>query len=433
MGLRRGDGINELIVRGGPRSFGTSPGWLRNQLTNQASELSIDYYYDLGEFLAQHGVNVTEALMSLPSYHLIKVPDGDTFSAIARLFRTFGDPGLPEPIEVIEPNFQMQLSQLSTRIGSNFKLNGKHGSYKLALNVSSSSTSTGKDVNVAVIDTGAEQTTFTKTFIDLFESGNTLNKDGWGHGSAMVEIIHDIAPDAKIHAIRISDVGSVRLMDLTAGIITAAHDPRVMAHIISLSLGCASMAGVCAACGSSGTNRSTTLEHLLRSISAGNNVVDPVFVCAVGNDPKIPGSGFDWPARYDCTLAVGSINEAKQASTFSKRGTRKADYVMCPGGDYDTQNGTINEWVGEGDHNGTVTKCAGTSPAAAYGSGLLALYRQKFLHDLRAAGRPVKISSRELLDGAYAHNRCVISDIQSYSSYDHGKGRLVYDDSRPYP
>ena len=424
----------QVIVRGVWLEVG-GVGWLREQLATRSAELGYSYLYDLTTYLTQRGINIGSTLAKLPSYHLLEIPDGDVFGVTARLFRTLGSPTLPESIEIVEPNFELRLSQLSTRIGTNFKLNGSHTSYKSALNIPPGSSIDGKDVSIAVIDTGAEQVGVTKTFIDLHDPINTTNKDSWGHGSAMVAIIHDVAPGAGIHAIRISSTGTVRIWDVTAGISTAAYDPRIKADVINLSLGFASLIGTCSVCGSSGTNRSTTFEMFLKNIGgkAGNNLADPVFVCAVGNDDpaKTPSSGFDWPARYDCTLAVGAINDARQKSSFSKTGTTKNDYVMCPGGDYDNANNDVSEWVGEGDYIGTTTKCAGTSPAAAYASGLLALYYEKFRKDLVPAGGPVSLSSSQLLGSVYT--RCVKSDISNYNSHNHGHGRLVYDDTHPYP
>jgi Subtilase family len=227
----------------------------------------------------------------------------------------------------------------------------------------------------------------------------------------------------------VSDTDWLRLWDIIAGISTAAYDPTVKADIINLSLGCVSLIGTCSVCGTSGTNRSTVFENFLKNIGgkAGNNLADPVFVCSVGNDDAsiAAATSFEWPAQYKSTLAVGAINTKKDKSSFSKTGTIKNDYFMCPGGDFDTATSTINEWVGEGKDNKTVTKCIGTSPAAAYASGVLALYRQKFLKDLNASS----LGSRELLDGAF--HRCV-HDISGYSTNDHGHGRLVYD-TASYP
>jgi hypothetical protein len=67
-------------------------------------------------------------------------------------------------------------------------------------------------------------------------------------------------------------------------------------------------------------------------------------------------------------LAVGSITQARDRSNFSNYGTKlHSQYMMMPGGE--EQQGVISEWVGEALH-----KCYGTSAAAAYASGVLALY-----------------------------------------------------------
>ena len=81
-----------------------------------------------------------------------------------------------------------------------------------------------------------------------------------------------------------------------------------------------------------------------------------------------------------------------------------------PGGDEDAQ-GNASEWAGKGDG----AECVGTSPAAAYASGMLALYasdpdyqtqdRQTFLTDVL--------------------NQCNYS-FTGHQVAEHGKGFLPY-------
>jgi hypothetical protein len=92
----------------------------------------------------------------------------------------------------------------------------------------------------------------------------------------------------------------------------------------------------------------------------------PLLVAATGNDRQT--TGFDSPACWDFSIAVGSITETRDRSGFSNYGTMlHSQYIMMPGGE--ENGGTISEWVGEATY-----KCYGTSAAAAYASALLALY-----------------------------------------------------------
>ena len=136
----------------------------------------------------------------------------------------------------------------------------------------------------------------------------------------------------------------------------------------------------------------------------------PILVAATGNDGRT--DGFDSPARWDFTLAVGSINKGRSRSSFSNFGTKLHDqYIMMPGGE--EQEGEITEWVGEANH-----KCFGTSAAAAYASGVLALYMSDT--DYQVADRQLFLEN-------------VLSKCQPCENYDpdeHGKGYLAY---QPHP
>src|SRR5699024_8073874 len=79
-------------------------------------------------------------------------------------------------------------------------------------------------------------------------------------------------------------------------------------------------------------------------------------------------TGFDVPAIWNYTLAVGSIDSNGNRSSFSNYGSpSQLQYVMMPGGA--ESQGAVTEWVGE-----AAQKCYGTSVAAAYASAILALH-----------------------------------------------------------
>jgi hypothetical protein len=149
----------------------------------------------------------------------------------------------------------------------------------------------------------------------------------------------------------------------------------------------------------------------------------------VGNEKQ--SEEFDWPARYRSTLAVGSVRHNTELSSFSNAATQKTGngYCLCPGGEWDDQDTNKQEWVGEGtDANSNPTHCVGTSPATAYASAVLALYRDYFLKELKNAGKSQSLSSAELMDEVY--KRCDDKNISpSYDPKLHGRGRLVFNDA----
>ncbi|HRO60443.1 MAG TPA: S8 family serine peptidase, partial [Burkholderiaceae bacterium] len=340
-----------LIVQGAATEDPDSREWLTVGLRDTAKTTRLyKYIGDMRDHLINHNVPwpLSAEFDLLPSYHLIELLNDDGVSrVVAMLIGRFGNPDRPGHIELIEPDYFLHLNGVQIQLGTGFDLGAsgsKHKDYCQQLGIPQGGV-TGAGVKIAVIDTGVEPNfSGIHGFFDLFDSKNKAPEDSVGHGTAMIKIIKDVARDAEVYAIRITDDNSVRLYDLMAGIATAVH--IIDAHIINLSLGCTQIAGSCTKCGGQGSNRSTVFETYLRSIrNSGTNSggsSDPVFVAAVGNGRH--SNEFDWPARYPQTLAVGSINSNKELSEFSNAGTvkpgLKPTYVLCPGGDENAQGPT---------------------------------------------------------------------------------------------
>jgi hypothetical protein len=309
----------------------------------------------------------------------------------------------PFPDIDVEPDQRMHYR--GTPLGSNFKLRSKgskHDDYLALLNTSAAPLK-GSGVVIAVIDSGFEKKNVLNGFFDLVESWNQSEKDNFGHGTAMASIIKDIAAGATIHSVRMSDQDpgvSQAMLGISAGAFHYAAD------ILNLSFGLPEGTG-CPQCGAvPGVSRVfKRFLHSLSEIPVSPNG-PPVLVAATGNDGA--STGFDSPARWPFALAIGSMTEARDRSTFSNYGTKlHAQYFMMPGGQ--EQNGTVTEWVGEATH-----KCYGTSAATAYASAVLALYmsdpnykdnnRAAFLQDVLGQCQP-------------CHNQ---------DPEEHGKGYLRY-------
>lgn len=314
----------------------------------------------------------------LPRIYLIETAARNVQPVISDLLREFRDIRQPDKfIEAIEIELRLQLS-LSASIGTNFSLTStgsSHAAYKSDINWSNSDSAgnsvTGTNIVVAILDSGSQ--TARQGWHDLTATPSTAPMDPLGHGTAMGDIINELAPDAQIHDIRVASTsGAVTLFDLMAGILTAVV--HVKANVVNMSLGIVSTSTPCRLCGSVPANRSAIFEdwfkRLCDGVRASKTGIDPIFTAAAGNSG--PSDPFDWPAVFDDIVAVGSVNHARARSSFSNAGTTKTNYLLCPGGE--ASSGTVTEYVGTGLTGGTQTRCAGTSPATAYASAMFALY-----------------------------------------------------------
>lgn len=225
----------------------------------------------------------------------------------------------------------------------------------------------GAGVTVAVVDSGVEKGGIAAKFEDLQVPANQTETDQNGHGTAMTSIIHAVAPDANVIAIRVSD-GYPRMWKFMMGVSSASMQHT--ADIINVSIGLDSIPTACPQCGASSPGMSNNLEYFLEDIGQkayGSNG-PPLLVAATGNDGY--SSDFSCPAKWDSAVAIGAINSQKGRSRFSKYGVSSHPaFLVMLGGDEDA-GGNVSEWTGKGDG----AECYGTSPAAAYASGMLALY-----------------------------------------------------------
>ena len=127
------------------------------------------------------------------------------------------------------------------------------------------------------------------------------------------------------------------------------------ADIINLSLG------------RDGSGPTSDLEKETLNYAYDNNVL--VFA-ASGNEGTTP---INYPAQYDSTVAVGSINENNERSSFSNYGP-KLD-LIAPGGFNSNSNSIYSTWgyYNNGDPISSYTHMHGTSMATPYASGVAAL------------------------------------------------------------
>jgi subtilisin family serine protease len=275
---------------------------------------------------------------------------------------------------------------------------------------------TGYGVKVAVVDSGFEKTGVVAGFLDVWDRRNRTETDKLGHGTAMANIILDIAPDAEIHSVRISEGTRLKLWNAMLGIAAASFE--FDADIINLSFGL-STSILCPQCGLGVSNCPNcghdlpVISHTLESFLDGIVRVDvgktgpPIIVSATGNKGH---KGVDKPADYGLSVAVGSINRGLSRSPFSNYDPSHSQFIVMPGGDEDDHQ-QATEWVGEGSQG----KCLGTSPATAYASAILALYlSDKNYNDADRAAFLKRVLSN--CDDTWS----------TYNSTEHGKGYLPY-------
>jgi len=309
------------------------------------------------------------------SFHLVEVQDGGEVGAINRIMQWHNGEGEPRSqhgrVDAAEPNLRFRPS---ATLGRSFKLGGFHQKYLQLMNVGDAHLAgiKGKDIRVAVIDSGADDPTgvLLDDFYDV-ESGNPIHPapkiDNDGHGTAMATLVREVAPEATIIGIRVFDQDTVNLWNVLAGTGTAVFDCH--ADIVSISLGYAQMPAQCLACGASSQSRSLAFQYLLDGVtrSPGKRGTPPIYVAATGNDYS--SVVFNYPAAYDGAVAIGSVTETLVRSAFSNYGKIAPKYFfMAPGGE-EKLLGAVTEDVGGGDR----AQCRGTSVATAYAAGMLAV------------------------------------------------------------
>lgn len=384
-------------------------------LAEHARDLGLAWIGTLGDELRRAGiVNSTLADELAHRFALLRIESGSEAQALRQVFRfecRQTKKGKNEFLAV-EPDYPLRYF-LATNIGANFDLcasGSSHDSYANMLKVDDAHRNSvrGDGVTVAVVDSGVEKSGIASEFEDLQVLANRTETDQNGHGTAMTSIIRAIAPDSKVIAIRICD-GYPRMWKFMLGVSSASME--YTADIINISMGLDSIPIACAQCGASSPGLSSNLEYFLEDTSQkafGSNG-PPLLVAATGNDGS--SSDFSCPAKWDSTLAVGAINSNRVRSRFSNHGASSHPaFLVMPGGDEDT-SGNASEWAGKGD----VAECIGTSPAAAYASGILALYASD--PDYQDPDRHTFLTD--------VLSQCD-SSFTGYQVAEHGKGFLPY-------
>jgi hypothetical protein len=277
------------------------------------------------------------------------------------------------------------LSVSSAGMSPDFTFSRTHDDYKRIIGVTTTAPpSMGK--RVLVLDTGLDPRSrcpviSRKNLVDPAVAAD----DDHGHGTAVAEVIHDIAPGSQFDIYKVADTrGHASEWDTLAAV---AADTG--ANVINLSLAFGLGTRVCPACGrQSHSSRSAVFEKMLDQL--GSTTDKPIVVGAAGNDSL---QSLSFPARFGTVIAIASVNKNRQLSGFTNRSTLNHEggshnnVFVLPGGD---QVGTAlpTEYIGASSSNGR--QYYGTSFAAAYASGIIARLWADSSHTTRTADQLVQ-------------------------------------------
>jgi subtilisin family serine protease len=226
----------------------------------------------------------------------------------------------------------------------------------------------GKDIKVAVLDTGLDNThpdiapNFVKG-VDFTSPNPNDFMDRQGHGTHCAGVIAGcdnlvgivgVAPQAKLYGVKVlGDNGSGSIGAIVKGIDWAIAEK---VDIISMSLGTSQDPGA-------------TLHNAIKRARAAGIVI----VAASGNENTTCG----WPAAYPEVIAVGAVDQTFGRAGFSNFG--EAIDVVAPGVDV-LSTYPANRYA----------KLSGTSMATPMVAGVIALIQQ-FCRNMGVKATPDKI------------------------------------------
>ncbi|WP_052572892.1 S8 family serine peptidase [Haloferula sp. BvORR071] len=197
------------------------------------------------------------------------------------------------------------------------------------LGVKGDNSAFGTGVKVGILDTGSTLPNATNTFlVNPPADAATWN----GHGTAVADLIRQIAPAAELMSWRVADDNGTSNSFLLAQGLMAAIDAGV--DVVNISMG-------------SSSNSPILRDAVLAAQAAGIKIF-----ASSGND------GYDqvsYPAAYAGVVAVGAVDANGTYLNFSNRGSE----MMAPGLDL------ITQWTG-----GQSVYFTGTSAASPIAAGV---------------------------------------------------------------
>lgn len=227
----------------------------------------------------------------------------------------------------------------------------------------------GTGTTIAVLDTGVDEShpTLENSVTNVIQTADGDPQDPVGHGTWVASaisgegaevsgaILEGVAPMSNIiNGKVLNDRGTGRISNIITGAQRAA---KAGADVVNLSL------GIPNACG-----QDSTICQSLDSIAANTNTV---IAAAAGN--LGPGRSPHLPAQCRNTIAVGSVRESGEPSSFSSRGP-VCDGITYP--DVAAPGGASNEGILGAAPDSATRALKGTSMATPYVAGAAALLKQ---------------------------------------------------------
>lgn len=257
---------------------------------------------------------------------------------------------------IIEPDKKVHSLSYKTPFDY-YAQNVDWGHLKIGLSNTNNQPYTGKNVNIAIIDTGIDpqHSDVSAKYYHNFIDNTDTALDGHGHGTHVSGIIASknnsygvlgVAPDANIYALKVlSDDGSGFMSDVLEAVEWSISNHM---DVVNMSLG-------------SDTYSIIEENAFKKAYDSG------VFlVAASGNEDDGTGTKdtTGYPAKYPSVVSVGATDYKDFRASFSSVG--KVD-IAAPGENIlSTYTGNLYAYM------------SGTSMATPYVAGTIALYKEKY-------------------------------------------------------
>lgn len=298
------------------------------------------------------------------------------------------------------------------------------------LDCKADSTICGKDVKIAIIDTGVKPDILPhaqslhpvqySTDKKIDSSKGPVPFDPIGHGSTVAHIINTIAPSSEILSIKaMENIGNIGGLISAIYLAEAEFEPDI--YNLSLSLSCEPEN--CAVCGAEraiaiNEFQVQTLFDLILNRGK-ESIKKPLIVAAAGNRVK----KVSMPACFPNVLGVGSFDIDKEdRATYSYyEEVPEKGFILAPGGLNDIYNCIARKGSGEWDRRGTFF---GTSFSTAFVTAISARYLSDIKSSIIARAN---LDCRELL--LLCLKGSARKGIANYSANTHGLGLACYNRS----
>lgn len=297
--------------------------WLNREVGQE-----LEIIYSVEDILRYYHIETDSLTNQFGAFPFIaRVPEGQE-REFAQKYRADPD------VQVAIPNFHISQLQNPTTI------NLEVISEAISMLECTATAECGKDVKVAVIDTGVEPQLLQYPH-KLFSKQYTTDRpadiksslapyDPIGHGTTVARIINSIAPGATILSIKMMEnIGNV------GGLISAIYlaEAEFRPDIYNLSLAISCDVDVCGSCGNpQGAEAAVTsaqLQLLFELIDKREKIYGnmPLLVAAAGNNSR----NVRMPASFPNVLAVGSY-ESSLGGNAIYANVEPDRFILAPGG-----------------------------------------------------------------------------------------------------